>query len=100
MIGGIMIDAREIHSLTDFLRNHKAHVSRLKKTHAPEVLTVNGKAEIVIQDAESYQRMIDRLHHMETIAAIQEGMASAERDELKPAAQVLDEMRARYGLSR
>ena len=39
-------------------------------------------------------------HHMETLAAIQEGMASAERGELKPAAQVLDEMRAKYGLSR
>ena len=95
-----MLNTREIHPLTDFLRNHKAHVTRLKETHAPEVLTVNGKAEIVIQDAESYQHMLDRLRHMETIAAIQEGMASAERGELKPAAQVFDEMRARYGLSR
>jgi predicted transcriptional regulator len=53
----------------------------------------------VVQDAASYQAMLDRLHHMETIAAIQEGMASAERGELKPAAQVLDEMRARHGLA-
>ena len=50
-----MLDTREIHSLTDFLRNHKAHVTRLKETHAPEVLTVNGKAEVVVQDAASYQ---------------------------------------------
>jgi|ERR1700687_1840225 len=70
-----MLDTREIHSLTDFLRNHKRHVARLKKTHAPEVLTVNGKAEVVVQDAASYQRMQERLHHMETLAAIQEGMA-------------------------
>jgi len=95
-----MLDTRDIHPLTDFLRNHKAHVIRLKETRAPEVLTVNGKAEIVVQDADSYQRMIERLHHMETVAAVQEGMASAERGELKPAAQVLDEMRAKYGLSR
>ncbi len=95
-----MLDTREIHPLTDFLRNHKTHMTRLKKTHAPEVLTVNGKAELVIQDAESYQRLLDRLHRMETLTAIQEGMASAERGELKPAAQVLDEMRAKYGLSR
>jgi PHD/YefM family antitoxin component YafN of YafNO toxin-antitoxin module len=74
-----MLDAREIHPLTDFLRNHKAHVARLKETHAPEVLTVNGKAELVIQDAESYQRLLDRLRHMEILAAIQEGMASAGR---------------------
>ena len=53
-----------------------------------------AKAELVVQDAQSYQRMIDRLHHMETIAAIQEGMASAERGELKPATQVFAEMRA------
>ena len=35
---------------------------------------------------------IDRLNHLETIAAIQEGIASAERGELKPAEQVLAEM--------
>ncbi len=93
-----MFDTRQIHSLTDFLRNHKAHVTRLKETHIPEVLTVNGKAEVIVQDAESYQRLIDRLHHMETLAAIQEGMASAGRGELKPAAQVLAEMQDRYGL--
>jgi len=95
-----MLDTREIHSLTDFLRNHKVHLARLKKTQAPEVLTVNGKAEVVVQDAASYQAILDRLHRMETIAAIQEGMTSAERGELKPAAQVLAEMQARYGLSR
>ena len=44
--------------------------------------------------------MLDGLHHMETLAAIQEGMAGAECGELKAAAQVLDEMRAKYGLSR
>ena len=95
-----MLDTREIHSLTDFLRNHKAHVKRLKKTRTPEVLTVNGKAEVVVQDVESYQHLLDRLNHMEVLTAIQEGMASAERGELKPAAQVLAEMRAKYGLSR
>ena len=30
-----MLDTREIHSLTHFLRNHKAHVARLKETQAP-----------------------------------------------------------------
>lgn len=95
-----MLDAREIHPLTGYLRNHKAHVARLDKPEIPEVLTVNGKAEVVVQDAASYQRMLDRLHHMETLAAIQEGIASAERGELKPAAQVLAEMRAKHRVSR
>ncbi len=95
-----MIDARDIHSLTDFLRNHKEHIARLKVSKAPEVLTVNGKAELIVQDAQSYQLMLNRLHHMETLAAIREGIASAERGELKPATEVLSEMQTKLGLSR
>ena len=95
-----MIDTRQISSLTDFLRNHKVHLSRLKETRKPEVLTVNGKAEIVIQDAVSYQEMLERLERMETIAAIREGIEAAERGELKDATQVFAEMKAKYELSR
>jgi len=93
-----MLNTRQIHPLTDFLRNHKAHVARLKESGTPEVLTVNGRAEIVVQDAESYQALLDRLHNIETIAAIREGIASAERGELKAAEQVFAEMQAKYGL--
>ena len=59
-----MLDTRQIHPLTDFLRHHKAHLARLKETKTPEILTVNGRAEVVIQDVESYQALLDRLHHM------------------------------------
>ena len=93
-----MLDTRQIHSLTDFLRNHKAHVARLKETRMPEVLTVNGRAAVVIQDATSYQALLDRLHHLETLAAIR-GMASAERGKLKPRGAGLGRVQARYGLS-
>ena len=95
-----MLDARQIHPMTDFLRNHKSHVARLKETRRPEILTVNGKAEVVIQDAESYQEMVDRLERAELIAAVQEGLAAADRGEMKPARQVLEEMKARYGIQR
>jgi PHD/YefM family antitoxin component YafN of YafNO toxin-antitoxin module len=94
-----MLDTRQIQPLTDFLRNHKTHLARLKDTRTPEVLTVNGRAEVVVLDADSYQEMVDRLHHLETIAAIQEGIASAERGELKSAEQVLAEMKARQALT-
>ena len=93
-----MLDTRQIHFLTDFLRNHKTHVTRLKETKTPEILTVNGRAEVVIQDADSYQDLLERLRHMETVAAIREGIASAERGELKPAEQVFAEMKAKYGI--
>ena len=93
-----MLETREIHPLTDFLRNHKTHMARLKETKTPEVLTVNGRAEVVVIDASSYHDLVDRLHHMETLTAIREGIASAERGELKPAEQVFSELKAKYGI--
>ena len=45
-----MIQLADIHSLSDFQRNTKEHLQRLKRSGRPEVLTVNGKAEVVVQD--------------------------------------------------
>ncbi len=98
--GLIMLDIRQIHSLTDFIRHHKAHLQRLKETHTPEVLTVNGKAELVVLDVESFQEMMEKIDRAETIEAIKEGLAAAERGEMKPAEQVFAEMRAKYDLPR
>ncbi|MBE9141468.1 type II toxin-antitoxin system Phd/YefM family antitoxin [Nodosilinea sp. LEGE 07088] len=52
-----MIKLENIHPLADFKRNAKAFVDRIKATKAPIVLTVNGKAEVVIQDAVAFQDM-------------------------------------------
>ncbi len=93
-----MLDVRQIHPLTDFLRNHKAHVARIKETRTPEVLTVNGKAELVLLDAESYQQLAEKVARMETVEAIREGLAAASQGDLKPAEQVFAEMRAKYDI--
>ncbi|MFB2768064.1 type II toxin-antitoxin system Phd/YefM family antitoxin [Pelatocladus sp. BLCC-F211] len=60
-----MINLENIHSLTDFKRNVKQFLERIKTTKSPLVLTVNGKAEVVIQDASTFQEMIDRLERTE-----------------------------------
>ena len=54
-----MIEVTDIKPLTDFLRNAKDHISELKQTKRPEVLTVNGEAAVVVQDAESYQELLN-----------------------------------------
>jgi len=56
-----MIRPQDIGSLTEFQRNTQAHLKRLKRTGRPELLTVNGKAEVVVQNASAYQRLIDSL---------------------------------------
>ena len=41
----------DIHSLTDFKRKTSEFLRQLKETGKPLVLTINGKAELVVQDA-------------------------------------------------
>ena len=60
-----MINLNNIHSLTDFKRNAKDFVDQIKATKTPLVLTVNGKAEIVVQDAETFQSMTERMQQTE-----------------------------------
>lgn len=64
-----MLDLREIFSLTDFLRNHKQHVAHLYESKNPIVLTVKGRPSLVLQDAVSYQELLDRLNKAEAGAS-------------------------------
>jgi prevent-host-death family protein len=71
-----MISLKDIESLTAFKRNTNEYVKRIKESGSPLVLTVNGRAELVVQDAESYQRMLELLDRAETIEAVREGLES------------------------
>ena len=63
-----MFSMDSIFPVSDFSRKPAEHIKRLKKTGKPEILTVNGKAELVIQDARAYEEMVDLLDSLESIA--------------------------------
>lgn len=91
-----MVKLTDIHPLTGFLRDHKEHIERLAATGRPEVLTVNGKARVVIQDAAAYQKMAEALDAIETERIVRDRMASLDRGEPGvPAEQVLADVRKR-----
>ena len=93
-----MLDvANDIRSLSDFKRNTSALLERLKKTGHPLVLTINGKAEVVVQGAEAYQKLLERV---ETIEGIQRGLADANAGRTKPAREVLNRLRRKHGIPR
>ena len=56
-----MVNVQNIHSLTEFKRNANSYIETIRSTKAPIVLTVNGEAAVVVQDAIEYQALIDRL---------------------------------------
>ena len=93
-----MVHLEDIHSLTDFQRHTKEHIQRLKETGRPEVLTVNGKAEIVVQDAASYQRLLELIDRAEAIEGIQKGLVSMQRGEGTPAQEVFTRLRKKHNI--
>ena len=95
-----MIDLRDVRSVTEFQRNLKDYVGRLKEKKTPMVLTVNGRAEVVVQDAEGYQALLDRLERAETVAAIRQGMEQFERGGGISLQQAERRLRKRHGFSR
>ena len=52
------IKIQDIESLTNFHRHSKAQLKRLQRSGRPAVLTINGKAVLVVQAASAYQRLL------------------------------------------
>ncbi len=90
------VDLNEVHSLTEFQRNTKEHIRRIKKNRRPMVLTVNGRAEVVVQDARSYQELLDTLDRLEAITAIKKGLEESKQSEGIPAREFLEKMRRKH----
>jgi hypothetical protein len=95
-----MIRTENVLSLTDFQRRTKAHLARLKKSGRPELLTVNGKARVVVQDAAAYQKLLDQLDEAELDAGIERGLAESARGEGRPLDEWVAEMRRKYPVLR
>ncbi len=91
---------RDIDSLTHFKRNTSEVIEQLKTTGQPMVLTVNGKAEIVVQDAASYQAMLELVDRAEAIAGIKKGLDSIERGEGIPAEVAFARLRKKHTIPR
>ena len=93
-----MIDMTKTRSLSDFQRNTKAHLHRLRKSGKPEVLTVNGHAELVVQSAKSYEKILKDLELLDTLKRIRRGLDQARNGEGRPMREFLKELVAKDGV--
>jgi prevent-host-death family protein len=96
-----MLDiTKDIQSLTTFRRRSGDLMKQLKKTKRPVVLTVNGKAEAVVQDAGAYQRLLDLAARADVHEAIRQGREDFANGRSRPAREAFDEIRGQYGIPR
>ena len=90
-----------IDSLTNFKRQTAEYLQRLHKTGEPVVLTVNGKAQVIVQDAAAYQKLVEaaaKADREETVAAIRAGLADVDAGRTKPARAALKSLAKKYGI--
>jgi prevent-host-death family protein len=83
----------DIHSLSNFKRNTPEFLRRLKETGHPVVLTINGKAELVVQDTASYQKLVELAERAERMDALKASLDDMKAGRVIPADDVLAEMR-------
>ena len=69
-----MVKSSAIKPLTDFVRNSKAHISTLRETKEPEILTINGEAAVVVQDPQAYEEMAALAEQARQDARLQKAM--------------------------
>ncbi len=90
--------ARDIQSLSTFKRESTRLIKQMKKTKEPMVLTVNGKAEIVVQDAESYQELLESKDRMDTINILRKRLATLKQSKGRSAEEFFSEFFAEQGI--
>lgn len=89
---------RDIQSLTVFKRDSAKFVTQMKRTKQPIVLTVNGKASLVVQDAESYQELLSAKEKIETLKAIQKGLIEIKNGQSKSSDQFFSDFFTKYNI--
>jgi len=92
--------ATDIHSLTSFRRSSASMIKQLRKSKRPLVLTVNGKAAAVVQDAVAYQRLLDMAARADALEGIRQGLEDAAKGRTRPAREFFREFESARGLSR
>ncbi len=96
-----MLDiTKDIQSLTAFRRRSGEFLKQLKKSKRPVVLTVKGKAAAIVQDAASYQRLLDLAAQADAREGIRQGLEDVKRRKVRPARDFFAEFETRHGLSR
>jgi len=91
---------KDIQSLTTFRRRSGDFLKQIRKSKRPVVLTVNGKAAAVVQDAEAYQRLLDIAARADAKEGIRQGLEDARKGRMRRVEEFFKEFEAKHGMPR
>ena len=85
-------------SLEELQQDPEGTLRRLRESGNPEVLTVNGRPELVVQDAAAYQQLLEEIERLEANEAIRRALAEKARGEGRPMREFLHDLAAQHGI--
>jgi prevent-host-death family protein len=91
---------KDIQPMTTFRNNSAEIMAHLKQTKRPVILTINGKAAAVVQDAEAYQHLRDLAALASAAEGIRQGAEDTAQGNTRPALDVFEDLRAKHNIPR
>ena len=88
-----MLDiAKDIQSLSHFKRNTADVMKQMRESGNPVVFSVNGEAQVVIQDAAAYHRLLSLADRAEMMEFLYEAKADADAGRTVPPRELLQSL--------
>jgi len=89
-----MLDvSSDVRSSSGLKKNTSEFLRQLREAGRPVVLTIDGKAELVVQDARSYQELLELIERVEKIEALRISVEEMRAGKVVPIEEMLAEMR-------
>ena len=90
---------RDIQTLSEFKKNASKLVKQVQETKQSIVLTVNGQAVAVVQDAESYQNALNERELAESVNVLKKRITKLRNGGKRiPAEEVFAKISKKYGV--
>lgn len=90
----------DIQPMTAFRNRSAEFVEHLRTSKRPMILTVNGRAAVVVQDAESYQKLLGLAADASAEEGIRQGLEDEAHNRTCVAQDVFNALRTEYGIPR
>ena len=86
-------------TLSNFTSDPARYLEQLRRSGEPLLLTVEGENGLVVQDAASYQRCLELIDRLETLAAVKQGLADVAAGRTRPMREAIAELASKHGLA-
>lgn len=96
--GGLRMEPQQSTTLAELAGQASRFVQELRETGEPVVVAVEGGAELIVQDAAAYRRLLDEVEEARAVEGIRRGLADCAAGRTMSLDAFREHVRRRHGL--